>query len=171
MEYAYLNIYCVEYTIVLYIYGTYHPHLIRKREGERTLNLLDDYNAVMIREWRSIMDFSQYITLKWRSLRIAHKRKLPRTLSLFLSLSFSILRVYTGSCSVHRPVQRCRLYGPYFNFSCCITPLYAHENEMHRQGRSNWHFTLFNAIIWCYKILLNLLVNYKHLNTSCYFSF
>ena len=50
MEYAYLNIYCVEYTIVLYIYGTYHPHLIRKREGERTLNLLDDYNAVMIRE-------------------------------------------------------------------------------------------------------------------------
>lgn len=77
---------------------------------------------------------------------------------------------YSTHSTVHRPVQRCQLRGPYFNFSCCITPLCAHGNEMHGQGRSNlfpvFHFTcIFN------KFLKNCLNSYMHLNNYYLVSF
>ena len=124
-----------------------------KRSGrsERIRNSLDDWNVVIIREWWSMMDFFSMHSVEMTQPTYRAQTRTSETFSLFLSLSLSlsILRVYTGSCSVHRPVQRCRLYGPYFNFSCCITLLYTHENEMYRQGRSNLCFLFFNIIISC----------------------
>ena len=76
--------------------------------------------------------------------------RLPRTDSISLLVP-RVTRAHTAAAVVHtstdhRPVQRCRFYGPYFKFSCCTTPLRAHGNEMYRQGRSNNFFSLHKPI-------------------------